>query len=254
MKKLIQYAIICSLILALSACKDEQPDCCGPEPLTFEGCFLDVLTRGGIKTEFHYNEQMQIVFAVNSGDTTFFEYENERISRILFEGTTAELSYYTESRYPNHVISMKDGKVTELLKFDIENDRVVKYESYIGTDTTVAAEILHLDYSGDALIEIRAEYFDENQNKLIEIVRADNITTDEKINPLAMDFAIMYLNRSNPFSFTLDNITQTDIYAFGNLTSFASSYTYNDKDYTLTSDIDIPGFGSSIDFTYTCFD
>ncbi|MBR9860593.1 hypothetical protein GYB22_07545 [bacterium] len=244
-------------LFAVNACK-EKPE---PEPtpvvnmeVKFDGCLLLSQTEDGQLIEYTYSTNHRIIEAKFNNKTTEFKYDNDnRIIEIVNGSNVAELTYSNSQIYPDRIEIRDDDILAQYLVIEQKNMQLTKVKTYNNYDSINAEQVLALVYDNqDSLIQMVVDIYDFASKGYYRFIDARNIETDGNPNPLFQSFATLYMNITNPFAYSKLNIIDADLFILGQPSNFNSSYTYNEDDYPLTADINIPGFVKSLEFTYKC--
>ena len=237
------------LALAFSACKDTEV--VDQTPQTTK-CKLTSQEENGVLINYHYSNNLIVMATGQFGDTTYFDYSGSGnlSSAINNQGVKATFEY-NGSDIPSKVNIIENGQNSYYFAIASANDIITQVRTYAYGTTTNPMQEINVNYSGAIMqsFELKVE---DGQGGLISFIEADSIETDGKLNPLRSDFAITYMNFENPFAFGNSNIIDADILVIGTPTPMSATYSYNEKDYVVESDIKITGADRYTTFTYNC--
>lgn len=232
----------------LSSCKSEDP--VDPDQPAEKKTYLVSHNADNEVTDYHY-EGSSIVMATGTfGDTTWFIYTNNQLTKIEDnQGKEAFLTYGSSS-IPTKIETKLNGSFDTDYQITTSGSNITKVQSFPHGQTSNPTQIINFIYDGNTLERLELS-LNDGSNNYIPVITADTITTDGKQNPYGMDFAITYMNFDNPFAFSTSNVTDASVLAFGSPTEFSAVYSYDADGFVTVADIDIPGLASYTEFTYS---
>ena len=249
-KPLVLFAL---LSLLFYACQEDVTD--QPEPdNTANECVMKTQKEGNVVLTYHYNNKRLSMATYSFGDTTWFEYDGTGLmNRIKDKYGYAQLNYNTEGKVAL-IEKFESGKKTDFYKLEYESGNVSKVNSYIITDSVNAAQVLGITYNASKEMQsLYLDYYEKSISGYLRFLEADSIKTDGRVNPYSKNIGYIYMNLENPFAYGPSNITDGKLEVLGQPTTIATTYNYDQDDYLIEADIDIPNWEKHTFFTYECW-
>ncbi|MFY0645110.1 MAG: hypothetical protein JXR19_11640, partial [Bacteroidia bacterium] len=211
-------------------------------------------TEGNVVLTYHYEGKKLTMATYDFGDTTRFEYDAAGLmDRIEDQYGHAEL-IYNANKQVESIVKYSFGVRSNFYELEYDGKNVSKVKSYSVVDSVNAAQILGITYTPDS--EMESLYLDVYESSISDYLRfleADSLVTDGKINPYSINIGYIYMNLENPFAYGPSNIVDGNLEVLAQPTAIVTNYDYNEHDYPIEVDIDIPSWDKHTFFTYECY-
>lgn len=248
--KILSYTLLICLLITIG-CKEEESPMVQQDEYT--GCLIKTLKEGDLTTTFEYEGSVLIRAIDNFGDTNAMVYNSQGLlTQIKAKESSANFHYKGDEV---ELIRRFDfGTYSNLYKLSYTDGFVSRVESYLPNDTLRAVQILSLEEDSTGVISsMFLDILDPNSGNYLRFIEAVNIELDGKKNPFNEHIAFVYLNIDNPFAYGPSNVVDATLTVLGFPSTMETNYNYNERDYPLEADIDIPDGDRHMFFTYLCF-